>query len=70
MATNVPDHTVRSVADHVRHALFPSRCAILVALTVEVGALIVHLPLSTHLLAALSVHAVIALVRWPAGCDR
>jgi hypothetical protein len=61
MATNVPTHRVRSVAGHVRHALFPSRRAALVALAVEVAALVVQLPPAAHVAVAIVVHAAIAI---------
>ena len=60
MATNVPNHTVRRVADHVRHALFPSRRAALVAMAVEVGALVMHVPVAAHVLVAIVTHVAIA----------
>ena len=62
MATNVPNHAVRCVADHVRHALFPSRRAALVALAVEVAALVVQLPPAAHVVVAIAVHAAIVLL--------
>ncbi len=63
MATN---DAVRSVADHVRHALFPSRRAALVALAVEVAALVVQLPSAAHVSVAIVVHVAIVLApdRW------
>lgn len=63
MATNAPNHTVRSVADHVRHALFPSRRAALVALAVEVAALVVQLPPAAHVAVAIVVHVAIVVAQ-------
>lgn len=63
MASNVPNHTVRNVAGQVGHALFPSRRAALLALAVEVAALVMQLPPAAHVVVAIVVHVAIALAR-------
>lgn len=62
MASQVSNHTVRIVVGCVQQALFPSRRWALVALTAEVAALAMGLPLGAHALVAVSVHVMVALV--------
>jgi len=53
MATNACNHTVRRVADHVRMPCFPLAAPRSGASAVELGALVVHLPLaSAHVIVA------------------
>jgi hypothetical protein len=59
MAPNATNRNPGRMA-RVFHFLFPTRSATVVALTVEVAALLFHAPAAAHLLAALVTHAVIA----------
>lgn len=63
MVSRLSSRTVRSAAGHVRHALFPSRLAALVALTGEVGALFIGVPPAAHLTLAVVTHVAIAVGR-------
>lgn len=62
MASRLSIRTVRTAAVHVRHALFPSRLAALVALSIEVGALVLGVTPIAHLALAVATHAAILVV--------
>lgn len=62
MASRVSTHKVRNEADRLRHMLFPSLPATLVALAVEGVALACHLPVPRHVLVAVATHAAIGCV--------
>ena len=50
MASISTNHTVRTVAGHVRHVLFPSRRQTTIAMAVDLAALLLHVPFVAHLL--------------------
>ena len=61
MASIASNHTVRTVAGHVRHVLFPSRRQAIFAMAVDLVALLLHVPFVAHLLLDVIVHVAFAL---------
>jgi len=61
MASISPNHTVRTVAGHVRQFLFPSRRQAILAMAVDLVAVLLHVPFVAHLLLDVIVHVAFAL---------
>ena len=61
MASISTNHTVRTVAGHVRHVLFPSRRQAIFGMAVDLVALLLHVPFVAHLLLDVIVHVAFAL---------
>lgn len=60
MASIASNHTVRTVAGHVRHVLFPSRRKAIAGIAVDAVALAFGVPLIAHLLLDVVVHIALA----------
>jgi hypothetical protein len=56
MASPTSHHTVRSLADRVRHVLFPSRRQVVVTTVIDVTAMLIGVPLLPHVLVDVAVH--------------
>lgn len=61
MASITSNRTVRTVAAHIRHVLFPSRRQAIVALAVDIAALLLHMPFVAHVLVDVAVHVAFVL---------
>jgi hypothetical protein len=61
MASIASNHTVRTVAGHVRHVLFPSRRQAIFGMAVDVVALLLHIPFVAHPLLDVIVQVAFAL---------
>lgn len=63
MASPATQHTVRTVANRVRHVLFPSRCRVVITMTVDIVAMVVGVPFPAHVAVDVAIQVAFRVTR-------
>ncbi|MGH9091139.1 MAG: hypothetical protein ACRDZR_07160 [Acidimicrobiales bacterium] len=63
MPSPASHHTVRTVADHVRHVLFPSRRQVVITMTVDIAAMMLGVPFPAHVVVDVVIHVAFRVIR-------